>query len=107
MNFRLAEVLSERSITPYQLAKALGLAQSTVNAWLVGKVRKAGERSTVYPDMDSLEALCLFLECTPNDLLQLERESIGATWRDVGEPRRGRPPKVPAVADAGQADGHR
>lgn len=38
--------------------------------------------------------LCLFLECTPNDLLQLERESIGMTWRDVGEPRRGRPPKA-------------
>ena len=33
---------------------------------------------------------------------QLERESIGVTWRDVGEPRRGRPPKV--KANAGQED---
>ena len=95
--------MQERGISGYQLSKAVGVSQPTVNAWLRGKVRPSGERVPVFPDMDSLEALCMFLECTPNDLLQLERESIGATWRDVGEPRRGRPPKATAATGEGKA----
>lgn len=95
MKLRLAEMLEARGVNSYQLAKGLGVTPASVGAWLNGRMR--GDKLTrVYPDMDSLEALCLFLECTPNDLLQLERDSIGSTWRDVGEPRRGRPPKVKA-----------
>lgn len=93
MKLRLAAVLEERGINPYQLSKGLGLTPTSVNAWLNGRMRD-GKRVPVFPDYDSLEALCLFLECQPNDLLQLERETIGSTWRDVGTPRRGRPPKA-------------
>lgn len=93
MKLKLASMLEKRGINPYQLAKGIGVSHPSVSAWLNGRMR--GDRHVpVYPDFDSLEALCLFLECTPNDLLEMERESIGTTWRNVGEPRRGRPPKA-------------
>lgn len=72
--------MQERDITAYQLAKGLGLSYPAVHAWLKGKVR-SGALHRVYPSYDQLEALCLFLECTPNDLLQLEA-TPGKTWRD-------------------------
>lgn len=100
MKLRLEEWMALRKISQAQIAEALGIGRQSVNAWLNGQVRPGGERRRVWPDPESLEALCLFLECTPNDLLELERESIGTTWRDVGEPRRGRPPKVGHVQGA-------
>lgn len=107
MKLRLEEWMKIRSVSQTQIADALGIGRQSVNAWLNGLVRPGGKRTRVWPDPESLEALCLFLECTPNDLLQLERESIGTTWRDVGSPRRGRPPKVaePPSAIAAQVEG--
>lgn len=102
MKLRLEEWMAKRNVSQAQIAAALGLTRSTVSSWLIGKVRPGGVRTPMFPDYDSLEALCLFLDVTPNDLLQLERESIGTTWRDVGEPRRGRPPK--ATAQASQSE---
>ena len=103
MKLRLEEWMERRNVSQAQIATALGLTRSTVSSWLIGKVRPGGIRTPMYPDYESLEALCLFLECTPNDILQLERDSIGVTWRDVGEPRRGRPPKVKAEASPEEA----
>lgn len=92
MRLKLASLLEERGINPYQLSKGIGVSHPSVSAWLNGRMR--GDRLVqVYPDYDSLEDLCLFLECTPNDLLEIEH-SAGTTWRDVGESRRGRPPKA-------------
>ena len=71
MRLKLQEALDERGLTAYQLAKAIGISQPSVHAWLKGRTRK-GERIRVYPDYDSLDRICRFLEVTPNDLLELE-----------------------------------
>ena len=96
MRLRLKEWMELRNVSQAQVAAGVGLSRATVSAWVEGRARSGGgERVVVFPDHESLEALCLFLECTPNDLLELQKEktSSGLTWRDSRGPRgRGRPP---------------
>lgn len=92
MRLRLQEWMDKRNVNQAQVAEGLGVGLSVVNAWVRGKMR-AGERVKVFPDAPSLEALCLLLECTPSDLLELEAEATpsGKTWKDFGPPVRRRP----------------
>lgn len=108
MRARLRGLMALRNINQAQLAEGLGTSKAVVNSWLVGQM-KAGKRLTVFPSPAMLDALCAFFEVTPGELLEQEESTTptGKTWRDVGEPRRGRPPKAPAIAEASQADGGR
>lgn len=94
MRLRLKEWMELRNVSQAQIAAGLGVSRATVSAWVEGRSRPGGgERIVVFPDHDSMEALCLFLECTPNDLLELQKRTTpsGLTWRDFRGPRgRGR-----------------
>ena len=98
MKLRIKEWMELRGVSQAQIAAALDVSRATVSAWVEGRAGKDGQRVTVFPDMDSLEALCLFFECTTNDLLDLQRRKTptGITWRDFRDHRRGpgRPPRA-------------
>lgn len=96
MKFNLREWMDLRNVSQSQVAAGVGVTRSTVNAWLEGRIRD-GKRIPVYPDYESLEALCLFLECSPNDLLEITRRQTPSdlTWRDFsGKRGPGRPPRI-------------
>lgn len=101
MRLRLKEWMELRNVSQAQVAAGVDVSRATVSAWVEGRARPGGgDRIVVFPDPESLEALCLFLECTPNDLLGLQKEDTpsGLTWRDSRGPRgRGRPPAEPQV----------
>lgn len=109
MKLKIKEWMELRNVSQVQIAAALQVSRATVSAWVEGRAGKDGKRLVVFPDMDSLEALCLFLECTPNDLLELQRRKTpsGFIWRDFRDTRRGpgRPPSVAtALARAAESD---
>lgn len=95
MRLRLKDWMELRNVSQAQIAAGLGVSRATVSAWVEGRARPGGgERIVVFPDHESMEALCLFLECTPNDLLEPQKRKTpsGLTWRDFRGPRgRGRP----------------
>ena len=97
MKLRIKDWMDLRNVSQAQIAAGLGVSRATVSAWVEGRVRPGGgERIVVFPDHESMEALCLFLECTPNDLLELQKRKTpsGLTWRDFLGPRgRGRRPQ--------------
>lgn len=80
MRFRLKELLEDRKVTQYQLAKAIGVSHPSVNAWVKGRLRK-GEWVQVYPDPDSLEKICAFLECSISDVFQFDPNVLPYTYR--------------------------
>jgi transcriptional regulator with XRE-family HTH domain len=84
MQLQLKDWLERRGITQYQLAKALGLSQPSVNAWVNGRNRK-GERVTVYPDYDSLEKICLFLDVPASEMIAFDPANMDKTWQDFPE----------------------
>lgn len=57
----LNAILAERQMTPMDLAKALGIAQTTVYAWTQGKA---------VPRADKMEAICRYLMIYPEELLR-------------------------------------
>lgn len=90
MKLRIRGWMELRGVSQAQIAAALGVSRATVSAWVEGRARPGGgERIVVFPDHESLEALCLFFECTPSDLLELQRHQTptGLTWRDFRTPR--------------------
>ena len=107
MRLRLKDWMELRNVSQAQIAAGLDLSRATVSAWVEGRPRPGGgERLVVFPDHESLEALCLFLECTPNDLLEMQKRKTptGLTWRDSRGPRgRGRPPRSSLDAEAPEA----
>ena len=97
MRLRLKEWMELRNVSQAQIAAGLSLSRATVSAWVEGRAKPGGGRIVVFPDHESLEALCLFLECTPNDMLELQKRTTpsGLTWRDSRGPRgRGRPTRT-------------
>lgn len=60
MTLRILEILEEKGKTKYWLYKQLGMGY--------GGFKKMVENNTVSIKFDNLEALCLILDCTPNDL---------------------------------------
>ena len=90
MKLRIRGWMELRGVSQAQIAAALGVSRATVSAWVEGRARPGGgERIVVFPDHESLEALCLFFECTPSDLLELQKKATpsGLTWRDFRAPR--------------------
>lgn len=90
MRLRIRGWMELRGVSQAQIAAALGVSRATVSAWVEGRARPGGgERIVVFPDQDSLEALCLFFECTPSDLLEIQKQKTpsGLTWRDFRTPR--------------------
>lgn len=85
MKLKLEEWLNRRNVSQSQIAEALGISRQSVNAWIKPKMRD-GEEVRIYPDFKTFEKLCLFLEVTPNDLLEIEpsRASIEKTWHAYG-----------------------
>lgn len=103
MKLRIKEWMDLRNVSQSQIAAALDVSRATVSAWVEGRAGKDEKRIQVFPDADSFEALCLFFECTPSDLLQLQRRKTpsGITWRDFRDHRRGpgRPPRSATEPD--------
>ena len=99
MRLRIRGWMELRSVSQAQIAAALGVSRATVSAWVEGRAKPGGGRLVVFPDHESLEALCLFFECTPSDLLEIQKEKTdsGLTWRDFRTPRGG-----PSAAEAAQ-----
>jgi transcriptional regulator with XRE-family HTH domain len=97
VRLKIKEWMELRNVSQAQIAAALGASRATVSAWVEGRPGKDGKRVMVFPDADGFEALCLFFECTPSDLLELQRRktSTGLIWRDFRDHRRGpgRPPR--------------
>lgn len=84
MKVKIREWMELRNVSQAQIAAALQVSRATVSAWVEGRPAPGGGRRQVYPDMESLEGLCLFFECTLNDLLELQKRKTpsGLTWRD-------------------------
>lgn len=94
MKLRIKEWMELRNVSQAQIAAGLDVSRASVSAWVEGRAKPGGGRIVVFPDDESLEALCIFLGCTPNDLLELQRRTTpsGLTWRDFRGPRGpGRP----------------
>lgn len=91
MRLRIRGWMELRSVSQAQIAAALGVSRATVSAWVEGRAKPGGGRLVVFPDHESLEALCLFFECTPSDILEIQKEKTdsGLTWRDFRNPRGG------------------
>lgn len=63
---RIKEVAQERGImTAYQLQKLTGVHPSLAAKWYSNEIKMIG--------IDSLDLLCQKLNCTPNDLLAIEK----------------------------------
>lgn len=82
MKLRIREWMDLRGVSQSQLASGINVSTPSVNAWLVGKKTKDGPR-VVNPDYETLERICHFLECSPNDLLELGSPTFEKTWRDL------------------------
>lgn len=62
---KLKELLEERKKTLYSLAQETGITYPTLHRINKGKVESMS--------LDVLEKICLNLDCTPNDLLVIEK----------------------------------
>lgn len=60
----LAVVMAKRGVRSRELAQALGITEANMSLLKTGKVR--GVR------LDTMDALCRFLECQPADILAHE-----------------------------------
>ena len=59
----LDEILDERDITRYELAKLANLPYATIDRYYKNKV--------VRYDSETIRRICLALDCTPGDLIRL------------------------------------
>jgi putative transcriptional regulator len=65
INIRLNEMLDGRDISLYRLAKDTGIAYEALR-----KIRD-GDVTRIY--LDTLEKICVYLECEPGDLIELKK----------------------------------
>jgi transcriptional regulator with XRE-family HTH domain len=89
MRLKIKEWMALRNVSQAQIAEALNLSRATVSAWVEGRALKDGQRFMVFPDPNGFQALCLFFECTPSDMLELEG-SQEPNWRDFQGTKRGK-----------------
>lgn len=61
LSLRVNEILKEKNKTPYWLSKQTGLSPNNI-----GKICN-GETANIR--FDTIEKICLALECTPNDIM--------------------------------------
>lgn len=75
MRFNLEELMVDRRINQTQLAQGLGVSKQAVSNWLAGRS---------LPNKDTLEELCLFLECGIEEIFKLEKTqtTTGKTFKD-------------------------
>lgn len=108
MRLKIKEWMELRNVSQAQIAAALQVSRATVSAWVEGRPGKDGKRVMIFPDADGFEALCLFFECTPNDLMEIQRRKTpsGFVWRDFRDTKRGpgRPPSVATALARAQAE---
>jgi putative transcriptional regulator len=74
IKFKLAEVLKERDITMYQLSKATKVRPNTISQWVNNEELRAEGKEVKSISVEVLNAICLELDCTPNDLLQITKD---------------------------------
>lgn len=72
IKFKLKELLEERNMNMYQLAKKAGLRPNTLSTWYhnsesVGKI-----------NVTTLSKVCKELECNVNDLIEYVSEGEGS-----------------------------
>ena len=65
IKIKLDEMLEKRGITLYRLAKDTGIAYENL------RKMKNGQATRIY--LDTIEKLCIHLECEPADLIALEK----------------------------------
>lgn len=63
MKVRIKEAARARGYSLYALAQALGVAQQSVYSWASGRTQ---------PSYESLDLLCMFLQCKISDILEPE-----------------------------------
>ena len=66
VKLRALELLEEKGKTKYWLYKQLGMSYQNFN--------KMVNNQTKSIQYENIEAMCLLLECTPNDLLEFVNE---------------------------------
>ncbi|MBQ3136386.1 MAG: helix-turn-helix transcriptional regulator [Clostridia bacterium] len=76
IKIKLKEVLDEKSLTRYQLAKLTNTRFEVINKWYWGEVERI--------DTDVLARFCFVLNCNVSDLIEYEASS-----RNVSNPLRG------------------
>ena len=68
-------------MTQYALAKALSVSQPTVSAWINGR-KRGGREVSVYPSYAELEKLCVFLEVSPAELIEVDPAALPHTYQN-------------------------
>lgn len=64
MKFNLDNILNDNNISYYELAKRTGMTYSAIY--------KICKGTTSRVSLDTIEAICIALNCTPNDILIFE-----------------------------------
>lgn len=67
MKVILQDTLKKKGISQYKLAKLTGIAASTIN--------KLCNNQTTSIDFNTLQKICVVLECETSDILQVEQPS--------------------------------
>jgi putative transcriptional regulator len=65
IKIKLDEMLDKRGITLYRLAKDTGISYENL------RKMKNGQATRIY--LDTIEKLCVRLDCQPNDLFEIEK----------------------------------
>ena len=65
MKVILQDTLKKKGISQYKLAKLTGIAASTIN--------KLCNNQTTSIDFNTLQKICITLDCEPSDVLELEK----------------------------------
>jgi DNA-binding Xre family transcriptional regulator len=63
INIKLRELLWERNVSGFELHKATGISQSKISEIVRGKRKNI--------TLDTIERICLFLNCKINDLVEI------------------------------------
>lgn len=66
MKIKLNELLDKKDKTRYWLSKETGITHQNLT--------KLGRGDTKLISLDNLEKICIALECTPNDILEIEKK---------------------------------
>ena len=66
VRLKVLELLQQRGRTKYWLCKQLGMSYQNFN--------KMVNNETQSIKLDRIETLCMLLDCTPNDLFQIDWE---------------------------------
>ena len=68
LSLKVNKILEEKGKTPYWLGKQTGISQNNI-----GKICN-GETATIR--FDTIEKICISLECTPNDIFQSDNPKM-------------------------------